>query len=210
MYCSNRNINAEKSKRNITKKSCEWKCISAGSSFSLIVSSSSTFCVSGARLKTSPWPEKSVALENQNENRKMETKLSEDEVQGTVFGKALYNLTHSDRVMDDLIFGRRVGFYELRGEIGSGNFSQVRLGIHDLTKGETFLPAFSFFFNLLESQLHGSGGTRGRSVFTGSKGHGVKDGRVVFEFPHYSLTANRLQDNPVTRILICPMITTFF
>uniref|UniRef100_A0A8C6W021 non-specific serine/threonine protein kinase n=1 Tax=Nothobranchius furzeri TaxID=105023 RepID=A0A8C6W021_NOTFU len=36
--------------------------------------------------------------------------------------------------MDDLTFGRRVGFYELRGEIGSGNFSQVRLGIHDLTK----------------------------------------------------------------------------
>uniref|UniRef100_A0A3P9K2I4 Serine/threonine-protein kinase NIM1 n=1 Tax=Oryzias latipes TaxID=8090 RepID=A0A3P9K2I4_ORYLA len=134
MYCSNRNINTEKSKRNITKKSCEWKRISAGSSFSLNVSSSSTFCVSGARFKTSPWPEKSVALENQNENRKMETKLSEDEVQGTVFGKALYNLTHSDRVMDDLIFGRRVGFYELRGEIGSGNFSQVRLGIHDLTK----------------------------------------------------------------------------
>uniref|UniRef100_A0AAZ1X5G5 non-specific serine/threonine protein kinase n=1 Tax=Oreochromis aureus TaxID=47969 RepID=A0AAZ1X5G5_OREAU len=36
--------------------------------------------------------------------------------------------------MNDLIFGRRVGLYELRGEIGSGNFSQVRLGIHDLTK----------------------------------------------------------------------------
>uniref|UniRef100_A0A3Q1G3F0 non-specific serine/threonine protein kinase n=1 Tax=Acanthochromis polyacanthus TaxID=80966 RepID=A0A3Q1G3F0_9TELE len=36
--------------------------------------------------------------------------------------------------MNDLTFGRRVGLYELRGEIGSGNFSQVRLGIHDLTK----------------------------------------------------------------------------
>lgn len=57
-------------------------------------------------------------------------------MQRTALGKAVYDLTHSERVMDDLTFGRRVGFYELRGEIGSGNFSQVRLGIHDLTKGE--------------------------------------------------------------------------
>uniref|UniRef100_A0A3Q3JT72 Serine/threonine-protein kinase NIM1 n=2 Tax=Monopterus albus TaxID=43700 RepID=A0A3Q3JT72_MONAL len=52
----------------------------------------------------------------------------------TAFGKALYDLTHSERVMNDLTFGRRVGLYELRGHIGSGNFSQVKLGIHDLTK----------------------------------------------------------------------------
>ncbi|XP_071376690.1 serine/threonine-protein kinase NIM1-like [Centroberyx affinis] len=50
------------------------------------------------------------------------------------FEKALYNLTHSERVINELTFGRRVALYELRGEIGSGNFSQVRLGIHDLTK----------------------------------------------------------------------------
>lgn len=60
----------------------------------------------------------------------------EESLQRTAFEKAMYNMTHSDRVMDDLIFGRRVGFYQLKGEIGSGNFSQVRLGIHDLTKGE--------------------------------------------------------------------------
>lgn len=67
-------------------------------------------------------------------------KVAEDEEaqQQTTFGKALYDLTHSDRALDDLMCGRRVGFYELRGEIGSGNFSQVRLGIHDLTKGEIF------------------------------------------------------------------------
>lgn len=54
----------------------------------------------------------------------------------TAFGKVCYDLTHSERVMDDLTFGRRVGLYELRGEIGCGNFSRVRYGIHDLTKGE--------------------------------------------------------------------------
>lgn len=66
-------------------------------------------------------------------------------MQLTAFEKAFYDLTHSEKVMNDLTFGRRVGLYELRGEIGSGNFSQVRLGIHDLTKGEK-LGAFLFFF----------------------------------------------------------------
>lgn len=56
------------------------------------------------------------------------------------FQKACYDLTHSERVMNDCTVGRRVGLYELRGVIGSGNFSQVRFGIHDLTKGETNSP----------------------------------------------------------------------
>ncbi|RVE62081.1 hypothetical protein OJAV_G00177320 [Oryzias javanicus] len=132
MYCNNKNIN----KRNITGKTCEWKRIPAGLLHPQ-QSESVTFCVSGARLKTTPWPDRSIALESQNENRKTTPSEDEEAPRCTVFGKALYNLTHSDRVMDDLVFGRRVGFYELRGEIGSGNFSQVRLGIHDLTKGET-------------------------------------------------------------------------
>lgn len=58
-------------------------------------------------------------------------------MQHTPFQKACYDLTHSERVMNDRVVGRRVGLYELRGVIGSGNFSQVRFGIHDLTKGET-------------------------------------------------------------------------
>lgn len=63
----------------------------------------------------------------------------EEAMQRTAFGKALYDLTHAETVMNELTFGRRVGFYKLRGEIGSGNFSQVRLGIHDLTKGEILI-----------------------------------------------------------------------
>lgn len=75
-----------------------------------------------------------------NVGRKVEAKENAadggEATQCTAFGKALYDLTHSEKVMNDLTCGRRVGFYKLRGEIGSGNFSQVRLGIHDLTKGE--------------------------------------------------------------------------
>lgn len=78
----------------------------------------------------------------------------EGAIQRTAFGKALYDLTHTERVMNDLTFGRRVGFYELRGEIGSGNFSQVRLGIHDLTKGK-ILETFSFYpqFNSISDEV---------------------------------------------------------
>ncbi|KAM6919325.1 serine/threonine-protein kinase NIM1-like [Xenentodon cancila] len=114
MYLSNRNvtIHRERSKKNITGKN--WP-----------------------HLKTNAHQEKVVTLPSQ-EKRKVETneRMTEEEeaMQRTTLGKALYDLTHSDRVMNDLIFGRRVGLYELRGEIGSGNFSQVRLGIHDLTK----------------------------------------------------------------------------
>lgn len=89
-----------------------------------------------------------------NVGKKAGTKENEtgDEaaMQHTAFGKALYDLTHSEKVMNDLIFGRRVGLYELRGEIGSGNFSQVRLGIHDLTKGEIF-DALSFVTFIITS-----------------------------------------------------------
>ncbi|KAL3988739.1 hypothetical protein ACER0C_013057 [Sarotherodon galilaeus] len=92
----------------------------------------------GAHLKTIPRQEDGFTVMSPNLGKKVGTKANEtgDEaaMQHTAFGKALYDLTHSEKVMNDLIFGRRVGLYELRGEIGSGNFSQVRLGIHDLTK----------------------------------------------------------------------------
>ncbi|XP_020784853.1 serine/threonine-protein kinase NIM1-like [Boleophthalmus pectinirostris] len=58
----------------------------------------------------------------------------EDALRSTVFGQACYELTHSERVMEEVTFGRRVGLYELRGEIGTGNFSSVRLGMHVVTK----------------------------------------------------------------------------
>lgn len=40
------------------------------------------------------------------------------------------------RVVRELTVGRRIGFYKIRGEIGCGNFSHVKLGIHALTKGK--------------------------------------------------------------------------
>ncbi|AWP11074.1 putative serine/threonine-protein kinase NIM1-like [Scophthalmus maximus] len=50
------------------------------------------------------------------------------------FERIIYDMAHNEKIVNDLMLGRRVGFYELRGEIGQGNFSTVRLGIHALTK----------------------------------------------------------------------------
>ena len=41
-----------------------------------------------------------------------------------------------NRVVRELTLGRRISFYKVRGEIGCGNFSHVKLGIHALTKGK--------------------------------------------------------------------------
>ncbi|GLD50858.1 serine/threonine-protein kinase NIM1-like isoform X1 [Lates japonicus] len=89
-------------------------------------------------VKKTPHQEEIITWMSPKMVKKLETRenmtAEKDSIQHTAYEKAFYDLTHSEKVMDDLTFGRRVGLYELRGEIGSGNFSQVRLGIHDLTK----------------------------------------------------------------------------
>ncbi|XP_062306864.1 serine/threonine-protein kinase NIM1 isoform X2 [Osmerus eperlanus] len=59
---------------------------------------------------------------------------TEQRMRQTPFERVVYDMVHNERVVNDLVLGRRVGFYELRGDIGEGNFSHVRLGIHALTK----------------------------------------------------------------------------
>ncbi|CAL8249251.1 unnamed protein product [Merluccius merluccius] len=44
------------------------------------------------------------------------------------------DMCQDERMVRELTVGRRIGFYKVRGEIGSGNFSHVKLGIHSLTK----------------------------------------------------------------------------
>ncbi|XP_064187673.1 serine/threonine-protein kinase NIM1 isoform X2 [Anguilla rostrata] len=50
------------------------------------------------------------------------------------FERVIFEITHNETVANEVALGRRVAFYELRGEIGRGNFSTVRLGVHTLTK----------------------------------------------------------------------------
>ncbi|XP_070765444.1 serine/threonine-protein kinase NIM1 isoform X2 [Enoplosus armatus] len=100
-------------------------------------------------MKTCLWPKQKVSKKPKDEAPKVEKKskppasaavcaipvLTEAErMRQSPFERVVYDMAHNEKIVNDLMLGRRVGFYELRGEIGQGNFSTVRLGIHALTK----------------------------------------------------------------------------
>lgn len=58
----------------------------------------------------------------------------------TPFEKLMQDMSQDEKVVREITLGKRIGFYRIRGEIGSGNFSQVKLGIHSLTKGRIRSP----------------------------------------------------------------------
>lgn len=47
----------------------------------------------------------------------------------------IFNLKHNSNYAKEINLGKLIGFYRIGSEIGSGNFSQVKLGLHLLTKG---------------------------------------------------------------------------
>jgi serine/threonine-protein kinase NIM1 len=55
----------------------------------------------------------------------------------TPYQRVLHSLHHDQRWLTEVSLGKRVGFYRFQGELGSGNFSQVKMAIHQLTKGKT-------------------------------------------------------------------------
>uniref|UniRef100_A0A0N5AFD5 non-specific serine/threonine protein kinase n=1 Tax=Syphacia muris TaxID=451379 RepID=A0A0N5AFD5_9BILA len=52
----------------------------------------------------------------------------------TPYEKQVYLLKNDLMVQKDVTLGRRIGFYKLGKELGAGNFSKVKLGIHILTR----------------------------------------------------------------------------
>ncbi|XP_041826413.1 serine/threonine-protein kinase NIM1 isoform X2 [Melanotaenia boesemani] len=49
------------------------------------------------------------------------------------------DMCKDEKTIKELIIGRRVGFYKVRGEIGYGTFSRVKLAFHALTKDKVAL-----------------------------------------------------------------------
>ncbi|KAK2835561.1 hypothetical protein Q5P01_016045 [Channa striata] len=99
--------------------------------------------------KTRLWPKQKMIRKSKDEPPKVEITakpsasaairtdppLTEAErMRQTPFERVIYDMAHNEKMISDLMVGRRVSFYELRGEIGKGNFSTVKLGIHALTK----------------------------------------------------------------------------
>lgn len=54
----------------------------------------------------------------------------------SAYRKAIDNLANDRKWQTDTAVGKRIGLYKLSGELGKGNFSQVKTGYHELTKGE--------------------------------------------------------------------------
>lgn len=55
----------------------------------------------------------------------------------TAYEKLSLDLSSDQKLLKEITLGKRIGFYRIRGELGTGNFSQVKLGIHVLTKGRS-------------------------------------------------------------------------
>lgn len=53
----------------------------------------------------------------------------------TPLQKLTTDMCKDEKTIKELIIGRRVGFYKVRGEIGYGTFSRVKLAFNALTKG---------------------------------------------------------------------------
>ena len=46
----------------------------------------------------------------------------------------------------DVALGRRIGFYKIKSDLGSGNFSKVKLANHQLTKGKGIFKNLSLYY----------------------------------------------------------------
>ncbi|XP_029921390.1 serine/threonine-protein kinase NIM1 [Myripristis murdjan] len=72
-----------------------------------------------------------------------EAGTEDDEAEVTLRPTPLQKLTadmcKDEKIIKELIIGRRVGFYKVRGEIGYGTFSRVKLAFHALTKDKVAL-----------------------------------------------------------------------
>ena len=54
------------------------------------------------------------------------------------FEKLFHDLKHNTEYVKQITLGKLIGFYRIGSEIGSGNFSQVKLGVHLLTRGKFY------------------------------------------------------------------------
>ncbi|VDM73691.1 unnamed protein product, partial [Strongylus vulgaris] len=52
----------------------------------------------------------------------------------SIYDRTLHMLAVDPIYQKEVALGKRIGFYRLGKELGAGNFSKVKLGIHVLTK----------------------------------------------------------------------------
>jgi len=69
------------------------------------------------------------SVDNCDETREDGSRLS-------AYEKLTRDLATSEKLKQEVALGKRIGFYRIRGELGSGNFCQVKMGIHALARGK--------------------------------------------------------------------------
>ena len=109
--------------------------------YSWTTDNDSTRLSSPSPIATSPtnehkWPPSAVQLRNDNRH----TSFSDQRRAGPVklitpYEKMLNAMAHDKVWKKEIAFGQRIGFYRFKGEIGNGNFSQVKIATHSLTQG---------------------------------------------------------------------------
>ncbi|XP_047146581.1 serine/threonine-protein kinase NIM1 [Hydra vulgaris] len=77
---------------------------------------------------------KNVTLSNEKNNN-----VSQNLNELPPYQKLVQELSEDERCCKELQLGRRIGFYKIRGDLGSGNFAQVKLSYHCLTKEKVAL-----------------------------------------------------------------------
>lgn len=76
----------------------------------------------------------SSSREREGETERKHIEQQHREKSLTPFQRLTYDLSHDERYIKEITLGKRIGFYRIRGELGSGNFCQVKMGIHSLTR----------------------------------------------------------------------------
>ncbi|XP_050402220.2 serine/threonine-protein kinase NIM1 [Patella vulgata] len=77
---------------------------------------------------------KSHPIVSENGNTAPCSSDSQPEVKLTPLERLNHDLNNDAKCTKEITLGKRIGFYRIRGELGSGNFSQVKMGIHALTR----------------------------------------------------------------------------
>ena len=62
----------------------------------------------------------------------------------TAYEQVSQELSNDKKTLKEITLGRRVGFYRIRTELGSGNFSQVKMAVHALTRGTGLFSPMNF------------------------------------------------------------------
>lgn len=96
----------------------------------------------------------SSSREREGEAERKHTEQQHREKSLTPFQRLTYDLSHDERYIKEITLGKRIGFYRIRGELGSGNFCQVKMGIHSLTRGKNARRSKNIAWRLASHSLN--------------------------------------------------------